>query len=134
VPANLSESKKSHAVDQPNVGIGLLKPFRMTMDLGRDRIFLEPLANPPAFQRDRAGVRTELTPAGLDLVFVSPQSPAAAAGLKKGDRLVAIDGRAIGGDFFQGPAGSWNQRAAGEKIDLALADGRHVTLTLADYY
>ena len=134
VPTNLSESKSGHAVDQPNVGIGLLKPFRMTMDLGRDRIFLEPLANPPAFQRDRAGVRTELTPAGLDLVFVSPQSPAAAAGLKKGDRLVAIDGRAIGGDFFQGPAGSWNQRAAGEKVDLALADGRHVTLTLADYY
>ena len=67
-------------------------------------------------------------------MFVSPQSPAAAAGLKKGDRLVAIDGRAIGGDFFQGPAGSWNQRAAGEKVDLALADGRHVTLTLADYY
>ena len=134
VPANLSESKKTHAVDQPNVGIGLLKPFRMTMDLGRDRIFLEPLANPPAFQRDRAGVRTELSPAGLDLVFVSPQSPAAAAGLKKGDRLVAIDGKPVGKDFFQSPAGSWNQRAAGERVELALADGRSVILTLADYY
>ena len=134
VPANLSESKSGHAVDQPNVGIGLLKPFRMTMDLGRDRIFLEPLAGPATFQRDRAGVRTELNGAGLELVFVSPQSPAAAAGLKKGDRLVAIDGRPVGADFFQGPFASWNQRPAGERIPLTLADGRTVQLTLADYY
>lgn len=134
VPANLSESKKSHAVDQPNVGIGLLKPFRMTMDLGRNRLFLEPLAQPPAFQRDRAGVRTELNGAGLEVVFVSPQSPAAAAGLKKGDRLVAVDGRPVGADFFQGPAANWNQRPAGERIPLALADGRTVQLELADYY
>jgi aspartyl protease/PDZ domain-containing protein len=135
VPANLSEAKANHgAVDQPNVGIGLLKPFRMTMDLGRDRIFLEPLAKSPAFQRDRAGVRAELKGDALELAFVSPQSPAAAAGLKKGDRLVAVDGQPVGADFFKGPAASWNQRPAGERIPLKLADGRTVQLRLADYY
>lgn len=134
VPASLSEAKNSHAVDQPNVGIGLMKPFRMTMDLGRDRLYLEPIANPPAFQRDRAGVRSELRGKELELVFVSPQSPAAAAGLKKGDRVVAIDGQPISAGFFEGPGGSWNQRPAGERVALTMADGRTIRLALANYY
>ncbi len=134
VPAALNEEKSHDSVDEPNAGIGLLKPFRVTMDLGRDRLYLEPLAGPPAFQRERAGVRTELNGAGLDLVFVSPQSPAAFAGIKKGDRVVAIDGQAVSEGFFTGPLRAWNQRPAGERVELKLADGRTVPVTLADYY
>ena len=134
VPAYLSEQQEKGAVAEPNAGIGLFKPFKLTMDLGHNRLYLEPLGDPPAFIRDRVGVRTELNGDGLDLMFVSPQSPAAAAGLKKGDRLIAVDGVAVTSGFFQGPAGNWNQRAAGERIELKLADGRSVPLTLADYY
>jgi len=134
VPANLGENTNAHAVDEPNAGIGLLKPFKVTMDLGHNRLYLEPLSNPAPFQRDRAGVRTEYDGKDLNLVFVTPGSPAASAGLIKGERVVAIDGIAVGDRFYESAASDWNFRPAGEQIELELADGRTVTVTLADYY
>ncbi|WP_162888013.1 retropepsin-like aspartic protease family protein [Sphingomonas mesophila] len=134
VPVTLSETKPSGAVDEVNAGIGLLKPFRVTMDLGRNRLYLEPLAKPPVFVRDRAGLRSEFDGEQLTLAFVSPGPPAARAGLRKGDRLVAVDGQRVGKDYFQSAASGWNQRAAGETVRLELGDGRKVVVTLADYY
>lgn len=134
VPAALSELDRPGAVDEVNAGIGLLKPFKVTMDLGRDRLYLEPLAGSAQFTRDRSGLRTEFDGDKLTLAFVSPGSPAAKAGLKKGDRLVAVDGQKVTAAYFQTPASGWNQRPAGESVKLELADGRTATVTLADYY
>lgn len=134
VPASLSEQKLVGAVDEMNAGIGLLKPFKVTMDLGRDRLYLEPLPQPHVFVRDRSGLRTEFDGEKLTLASVSPGSPAAKAGLKKGDRLVSVDGQRVDKDYFRGPASGWNQRAAGETVRIELADGRTAVLTLADYY
>ncbi len=117
-----------------NLGIGMLKQFDLTLDLGRDRIILKPLSNPPGFDRDRAGVRA--TPAGtaLGVLFVSPQGPAAQAGLKAGDKITAINGEPIGKDFFATPAGKWNLASAGTPVTLTLEGGRTIHFALADFY
>jgi len=79
---------------------GRMSEFDLTLDLGRNRIILAPLANPPAFDRDRAGVTALPDGSALKVSFVSPQGPAAKAGLKTGDKIVSINGETIGADFF----------------------------------
>ena len=117
-----------------NLGIGMLKQFDLTLDLGRDRIILKPLASPPGFDRDRAGVRASPDGTALRVLFVSPQGPAAKAGLKAGDKIVAINGQPIGKDFFATPAGRWNLASAGTPVTLTLEGGRTVHFALADFY
>ena len=117
-----------------NLGIGFLKQFDLTLDLGRDRLILRPLEARPEFERDRAGARLGMVGDKLDVLFVSPQGPAAAAGLKKGDRIVAIDGKSVAAGFYRTPLGTWNRQAAGTPVELTLADGRKTRITLADYF
>ena len=133
VPTTLSEGGNDHEPQlMTNVGIGLLKQFHVDLDLGRDRIYLAPLANPPEFERDRSGVRADLLGDRLKIAFVSPQGPAAAAGLKEGDEIVAVDGVKVTPDFYA--ANDWARGAAGTPVVLQRADGSKVTVTLADYY
>lgn len=134
VPVALNEHRGAQAVDEVNIGIGLLKPFLVTMDLGRDKLYLERRPGPAEFLRDRAGLRTEFDGTELTLSFVSPGSPADKAGLREGDRLIAVDGQRVAADYYRSAASGWNQRPPGEQVRLDLADGRSVTVTLADYY
>lgn len=132
VPATLSDKVESgHATEMPNVGIGMLKPFRVSFDLGRSRLYLTPVGQ-PVFARDRAGMRTELHGDRLKVTFVSPGGPVAKAGLKAGDEVVAVGGRAVAPDFYA--ASDWARGAVGTEVQLKLADGRAVTVTLADYF
>ena len=110
VPAILSESGNNDEPTQmANVGIGLLKQFKVDLDLGRDRLYLAPRGDRPAFDRDRAGVRFDLDGDRLKAVFVSPDGPAAAAGLKQGDEVVAVDGRKVTADYYA--AQDWTRGA-----------------------
>jgi predicted aspartyl protease len=135
VPAVLGpDSKGGQAQHGANLGIGFLKQFDLTLDLGRDRLILRPLAAKSEFERDRAGARLGMVGGKLDVLFVSPQGPAAAAGLKKGDRIVAIDGKPVAEGFYRTPLGTWNRRAPGTPVELTLGDGRKARIVLADYY
>lgn len=133
VPAILSESGNDEDPTQmANVGIGLLKQFKVDLDLGNDRIFLTPRADAPPFDRERAGVRTELSGDRLKVMFVSPEGPSAAAGLKAGDEIVAIDGSKVTPAYYQ--SADWTREAAGKPVVLKRADGSEVTVILKDYY
>jgi len=133
VPAILSEGGNDHEPAQmTNVGIGLLKQFKVDLDLGRDRVYLTPRSDKPLFDRDRAGVRFDLLADRLKTSFVSPEGPAAAAGLKPGDEVTAIDGRPISADYYA--RADWTRSAAGAKVELTKADGTKLTITLADFY
>lgn len=135
VPAGLGpDSQGNDPAHGSNVGIGLLKQFRVTLDLGNSRMFLAPLASPPPFVRDRAGVRTTLDGDALKVAFASPQGPGHAAGIRAGDRIVAIDGRRIDPATDAGAQAVWGRAPAGTKVALALADGRAINVTLADFY
>jgi hypothetical protein len=133
VPALLSESgNDSDPAQMANVGIGLLRQFKVDFDLGRGRIFLTPRSDRPEFVRERAGVRFDLAGDRLKTAFVSPDGPAAAAGLKEGDDIVAVDGRAVTPAYYQ--AVDWTRGPAGKSVILTRADGSKVTVKLADYY
>lgn len=133
VPSVLSESGNDHDPTQmANVGIGLLKQFKLDLDLGRDRIYLTPRPDAPAFERDRSGARFELAGDRLKVVFISPQGPAARAGLKDGDEIVAVDGRLVTANYYRGP--DWARDPAGKAVTLQRADGSRVTIELQNYY
>ena len=133
VPAIFSETGSDDEPTQmTNVGIGLLKQFKVDLDLGRGRIFLAPRSDSPPFDRDRAGVRFDLLGDRLKATFVSPEGPAAAGGLKVGDEIVAVDGRRVTAAYYQAP--DWIVGEAGKSVQLTRADGTKVTVRLADYY
>ena len=133
MPAIFSETGSDDEPTQmTNVGIGLLKQFKVDLDLGRGRIFLAPRADSPPFDRDRAGVRFDLLGDRLKATFVSPEGPAAAGGLKVGDEIVAVDGRKVTAAYYQAP--DWTVGEAGKSVQLTRADGTKVTVRLADYY
>jgi hypothetical protein len=133
VPAALSEAGNDRDAEKmANVGIGLMKQFHVDLDLGRDRIYLRPRADAPAFDRDRAGTMLELLGDRLKVRFVSSQGPAAAAGLKEGDEIVAVDGKRVTTAYYNGA--DWARGPAGRNVKLERADGTTVTVTLRDYY
>lgn len=133
VPATLSETGNDQDPEKmANVGIGLLKQFQVDLDLGRDRIYLTPRTDAPAFDRDRSGTRMELVGDRLRVAFVSPQGPGKAAGLKEGDEIVAVDGHKVTADYYR--TRDWTRGPAGTEVALLRADGSEVTVTLQDYY
>ena len=135
VPGHLGpDSRGNDPAHGSNLGIGMLKPFKVVLDLRNSRLFLTPLANPPAFPRERAGIRAQLDGDALKVMFVSPQGPGHAAGLRAGDRITSIDGRKVNPTLHAGAQAEWARQAAGTKISMALADGRTIAFVLADFF
>ncbi|MFL6720802.1 MAG: aspartyl protease family protein [Sphingomonas sp.] len=133
VPAIFADSGSDDDPTQmTNVGVGLLSKFRVDLDLGRSRIFLAPRRDKPLFERDRAGVRFDLLGDRLKTRFVSPDGPAAAAGLKEGDEIVAVDGRRVSAAYYD--VGDWTKGPVGKQVVLDRADGSKIKVTLADYF
>lgn len=135
IPAILGpDSENKEAAHDSNVGIGMLRPFKVTLDLGASRVFLTPLTSPPSFQRDRAGILGQRTDGGLKARFVSPQGPAYKAGLRTDDMIISVNGAKTDADFFKSDKLNWAQGASGTPVELALVDGRVLRFTLADYF
>lgn len=75
------------------------------------------------------GIKVEETEGGVKVVEVIPGTPAEKAGLKAGWTIASIDGQKVTSmtDFGNALRG----RKAGEKLKIALADGKAVEVTLA---
>lgn len=131
VPATLGEADQHEANRSANVGIGMLKPFRVTLDLGRSRLYLAPGVEAD-WLRDRSGARVDLLGDRLKVVFVSPAGPAARAGLQLGDEIVAVDGQQVDAHYYD--RADWSRGLVGRAVLLKRADGSEATVTLADYY
>ncbi|MCL6742052.1 aspartyl protease family protein [Sphingomonas sp. RB56-2] len=134
VPADLGGKPNGPYAGKANVGIQMLKQFKLTMDLGHDRIWLERGKRPVEFFKDRSGLFTLLEGDHFNVLHVSPGSPADRAGFKKGDRLTAINGVAVGPAFYNGQLSGWARGVPGTRVEIRKSDGATVTLTLANYY
>lgn len=82
VPVSIGAADAPEAARGFVVGMPVLRRFRMMTDYQRDALYLigdaQALALP--FEKDRSGLRLEPAPDGARVIYVSPGSPADAAG------------------------------------------------------
>ncbi|MCP3141847.1 retropepsin-like aspartic protease [Pyxidicoccus xibeiensis] len=119
-----------------NLGLAVLGRFRMMTDYANDTLLLVPDARAlrTPFLKDRSGLIAIPSEGRLEVKLVAPGSPAAAAGWRAGEEIVAIDGQKIGPGYAGTELARWRYRPAGQTVALTLKDGSERRLTLKDYY
>jgi len=106
-----------------NAGYDVLAHYTVTFDYGRSLMCLEPSPGfrPPPMNRAGLGL-SKGEPSSFTVVLVRAGSPGALAGVREGDKIVAIDGRAAsrlsGRDAFNAL-----RRPAGTRVRMALRRG-----------
>ncbi len=119
-----------------NVGAGVLKRFNITFDYPRQQLILERNANDALRDTfDRSGVWLNMADGGFEVLDVVPAGPAAEAGLKVGDRVLAVDGKPAAQIPLPALRARLRSDAPGTKLDLRIESGgatREVTLMLRD--
>lgn len=125
----------SSITEAANVGTDVLANFTLDLDYRRGTIWFDHHAGHLAPPFSRSGLRAYKEDASAFVVaLVTPGSPAAEAGLKKGDRIVAVDGvpaeRLSGSALF-----AKNTQAPGTVVEFGIADGastRRASITLRE--
>jgi hypothetical protein len=119
-----------------NVGGGVLRRFDITFDYGRQRLYFQPNAlfsHPDAF--DRAGLWLNRADAGFEVMDVVAGGPVAEAGLKAGDVITAVDGRAAKDLLLPDLRARLKESEPGTRVRLTVRSGgatREVTVVLRD--
>lgn len=114
------------------IGFGILRQFNLTFDYARSTIYFDKAATfgaPDAY--DRAGLWLERGAKGFEIVEVVAASPAAAAGLKAGDVVVGVNGKAWTATTLSSVRNDL-KAAPGTKVRLKLASGGERVVTLRD--
>jgi hypothetical protein len=136
--ADLSSQTKgafANPYESANVGGGVWRRFSVTFDYPHQMMYLEPNASFAGRDSyERAGLFLMTKAGAVTVLDARPGTPAAAAGIAKGDVIASIDGKPAGDlrtvrELLLGPAGTVLH------LGLTAADGTHrdVTLTLRDY-
>lgn len=118
-----------------NMGQDILSRFNVHFDYRREEMVLMPRASVPEWHYAMAGFRAEKVEAKPDryqVAAVIAGSPAEQAGLKKGDEIMAIDGKPAAS---LGVGAFWDLvslRPEGSLLALTLVDGRTLTMKLRD--
>jgi PDZ domain-containing protein/aspartyl protease len=124
IPAAFVTTSQAGPVSQlmsGNVGLPVLARFRLVLDYPHSRLYALPYADVirSPFPKDRLGLVLNGDEDTFTVGFVAPNSPAAAAGFKVGDKIALINGKS---------AQSWSQSALS---DLKFgASGTSVTFTI----
>jgi Aspartyl protease/PDZ domain len=119
-----------------NVGGGTLKRFTVTFDYAKQVVTFEPnasFARPDTF--DRAGLWMNLVRDRFQVMDVIAGGPAAEAGLRVGDAIAAIDGRAVSELTLPGVRERFKTDPPGTKVRLTVQSKgatRELTLVLRD--
>lgn len=119
-----------------NVGAGVLKRFNLTFDYTHQQIIFEKNANyakPDVF--DRAGMWTNQEGDAFVVLDVVAEGPAERAGLKPGDKILAIDGKPPKELSLPAARVKFKNDAPGTRIRLNVESGgqkREAVLVLRD--
>jgi len=116
-----------------NVGAGILKRFNITWDYPHNQIFFEKNSNYGTRDVfDRVGLWANLGEKGFDVVDVFDGGPAAEAGLRAGDTILAVDGKKAGSEISLPDFRLRLRETVGMKLKLDIArDGKTLQLTVA---
>lgn len=81
---------------QGNIGGGILKRYVVTFDYGNHTMYLKPLPEPVADvgTYDRSGMWINAAKNGMQVMDVTANGPAAKAGIKVGDAITQVNGKA----------------------------------------
>jgi membrane-associated protease RseP (regulator of RpoE activity) len=133
IPSALAGTKSDAIAG--DLGLPVLARFELIVDYTNNRLYVIPNPNllHQPFARDRLGLWLNKKDSDLVVEFVSPDSPAQAAGLKVGDRITAINGK---------PAQVWSETSLADlkygkdrmQLNFALEDGTVKHATLGSYY
>ena len=84
-----------------NIGAAVLRSFVLVFDYPGMRFHVMRPGRAEPVRRDRSGVQVTFRGDELEVFFVAPGSPAAEAGLRKGQRITAVNGRPIVNIFWK---------------------------------
>jgi len=120
-----------------NIGAGVLKRYVVTLDYEHATMYLKPIATEVADidTFDRAGLWLNADPAGFKVIDVTATAPAEAAGLKAGDIITAVDGKAATGLKVYELRRQLRDEAAGTVVTFAVKRGnetKDLKVTLRD--
>jgi len=119
----------SSAEGDGTVGFGFLKNFNVTIDYERRRVWLEnhtgQVANEPIGKTGIAAFWHEGS-SRVRVANVSPDSPAHAAGIKRGDTLISIDGKEMLGAIGYRELEAILDGKPGTKVSLAVSSAGNV--------
>jgi hypothetical protein len=117
------------------VGLPLLARFRLIIDYSRNRLYAVPDATAASTTLDRDRIGFMLVKKDQDIVvaFVAHDSPAAAAGFKKGEQIAKIDGKASG-DWLPADIIEFQMADAGVVHVFTMADGTTRQIAAADFF
>lgn len=118
------------------LGLPVFERFLFALDVAGQALWLKPearrLATP--FRRDLSGLGLAVESGHLRVVHVAQGGPAALAGWREGEIVVAVDGVPIGPRYASSGLAQWRYGPAGGKAVLSLSDGSTRTLVLRRYY
>jgi S1-C subfamily serine protease len=120
-----------------NIGSGLLKRFVVTFDYAHQTMYLRPITPAPvdAGDFDRSGLWINSGPEGYLVTDVASDSPAARAGIQKGDIITRLDGATPRIDGLSEARSLLRSRPAGTRIPVEFKrdnQSHQATLVLAD--
>jgi len=119
-----------------NVGGGVLKRFNITFDYPHRRMIFERNANyDMADVFDRSGMWVNLAGGALEVVDVIAGGPAAAAGLKVGDKIESINGRPVSELTLPAVRRGFKSDAPGTKVQMRVESAgsvRELEIVLRD--
>ncbi len=132
-PDTLSGANSNRVVG--NIGLSILARFRLIIDYSHDRLYATPYADATSmpFAKDRLGLSFVKNGTGLVVKFVSPDSPAQAAGFKIGDKIVSIDQKTIQA-WSDSALATLRYASAGTTMVFTADDGAIRRVQLADFF
>ncbi|HYA95088.1 MAG TPA: aspartyl protease family protein, partial [Terriglobales bacterium] len=119
-----------------NVGAGVLKRFNITFDYAHQQLIFERNANydkPDVF--DRSGMWLNQSGGTFEVMDVIAGGPAAVAGIKVGDKILAINGRGAGQLPLPAVRQQFKTQPPGTRLRLTIQSGeqkRDLELVLKD--
>ncbi|AIF45885.1 aspartyl protease family protein [Dyella japonica] len=118
-----------------NIGQDVLARYNVHFDYRRQQMVLMPRKDAPPKHYAMAGIRVtkqQESPDRFQVIDVIPDSPAAQAGLRKGDAIVAANGKpasVLGTNDLRAMSG-WQPENT--PLTLKLADGRELKMVMRD--